>query len=295
MNQVNDVTIKASPNNPFGSNEKMITNPVVTSIMQDPIFKPSLRERINAVRDYNEDAREFLKDVVSGAHRSAIIYGPPGMGKTHTVVDALVSAGLKENTDYVIARSHTTPGMLYVLLYLMRKAGKYVILDDCDGIVTDETGLNLLKAATDPTFRQVGWSSTRDLRNPINGKLLPNQFDFNGTVIICTNVRLTTGRSRIANHMDALRSRSVPFSLALESREDQYAQIFHMIVERDYLKVDTATDLNDVEKVDLLKFLLENLDVPRRLDLRLPQHIARTMKAKPGNWHRQARRFLEAA
>jgi hypothetical protein len=44
-----------------------------------------------------------------------------------------------------------------------------------------------------------------------------------------------------------------------------------------------------------LKFLLENLDVPRRLDLRLPQHIARTMKAKPNNWQRQARRFLEAA
>ena len=68
-----------------------------------------------------------------------------------------------------------------------------------------------------------------------------------------------------------------------------------MIVERDYLKADTATTLNDVEKVDLLKFLLENLDIPRRLDLRLPQHIARTMKAKPGNWRRQARRFLEAA
>ena len=68
-----------------------------------------------------------------------------------------------------------------------------------------------------------------------------------------------------------------------------------MIVERDYLQSDTATALNDVEKVELLKFLLENLDVPRRLDLRLPQHIARTMKAKPSNWQRQARRFLEAA
>jgi len=27
----------------------------------------------------------------------------------------------------------------------------------------------------------------------------------------------------------------------------------------------------------------------------LRQHIARTMKAKPSNWQRQARRFLEAA
>lgn len=273
----------------------MICNPDVSTILQDPIFKPSLRKRIDEVRQYNEDAQEFLRDVVAGAHRSAIIYGPPGMGKTHAVVEALKSTGLQENKDYVVARSHATPGMLYVLLHLMRKAGKYVILDDCDGIIANETGLNLLKGATDPTYRQVGWASTQQIRNPLTGKPIPDTFDFNGTVIICTNVRLASGRGRIANHMDALRSRSAPFSLALDSREDQYAQIFHMIVNKDYLNSDIDTLLSESQKVDLLKFLLENLDVPRRLDLRLPQHIARTMKAKPSNWQRQARRFLEAA
>lgn len=274
---------------------KMIANPAVSDILQDPIFKPSLRKRIEEVREYNEDAQEFLRDVVGGAHRAAIIYGPPGMGKTHAIVEALKAAGLQENNDYVIARSHTTPGMLYVLLYLMRKKGKYVILDDCDGIIANETGLNLLKGATDPTYRQVGWASTQDLRNPLDGQTLPNSFEFNGTVIISTNVRLATGRGRIANHMDALRSRSAPFSLNLESREDQYAQIFHMIVMKDYLMLETETQLCEEGKIELLKFLLENLDVPRRLDLRLPQHIARVMKAKPNNWQRQARRFLEAA
>jgi hypothetical protein len=68
-----------------------------------------------------------------------------------------------------------------------------------------------------------------------------------------------------------------------------------MIVDKDYLSSDSDTLLSDEQKVELLKFLLENLDIPRRLDLRLPQHIARTMKAKPNNWQRQARRFLEAA
>jgi len=247
----------------------------VADILQDPIFKPSLRKRIDEVREYNEDAQEFLRDVVAGAHRAAIIYGPPGMGKTHAIVEALNSAGLQELNDFIIARSHTTPGMLYVLLYLMRKHGKYVILDDCDGIIADETGLNLLKGATDPTYRWVGWSSTKELRNPTNGKSLPSSFEFNGTVIV--------------------RSRSAPFSLNLESREDQYAQIFHMIVEKDYLAADVNTEIKNEQKVELLKFLLENLDIPRRLDLRLPQHIARAMKAKPNNWQRQARRFLEAA
>jgi len=266
-----------------------------SKLLEDPIFKPGLKARINDVRQYNDDAQEFLRDVVAGAHRAAIIYGPPGMGKTHAIVEALNAAGLKENDDFVVARSHTSPGMLYVLLYLMRKKGKFVVLDDCDGIIKDETGLNLLKAATDPTYRHVGWASTKDLRNPLDGRPMPAQFEFNGTVIISTNVRLTTGRGRIANHMDALRSRTAPFALSLESREDQYAQIFHMVMEKDYLSKDPETAINSEQKAALLKFLLVNLDTPRRLDLRLPQHIARTMRVKPDSWQRQAKRFLEAA
>ena len=274
---------------------KDMSRSALTGILKDPIFKPSLKSRISDVRQYNEDAQEFLRDVVAGAHRAAIIYGPPGMGKTHAIVEALNAAGLKENDDFVVARSHTTPGMLYVLLYLMRKKGKFVVLDDCDGIIKDETGLNLLKAATDPTYRQMGWASTKDLRNPLDGHPMPSQFEFNGTVIISTNVRLTTGRGRIANHMDALRSRTAPFALSLESREDQYAQIFHMVIEKDYLSRDLETVISNEQKVALLKFLLVNLDVPRRLDLRLPQHIARAMRVKPNSWQRQAKRFLEAA
>lgn len=267
----------------------------LNSILRDPIFKPSLKQCIESVRQYNEDIQEFLDDVVAGAHRSAIVYGPPGMGKTHAIVNAFKRAGLIENTDYVVARSHATPGMLYVLLYLMRKQGKYIVLDDCDGIIKDETGLNLLKAATDPTYRWVGWSSTRELRNPIDGQPMPDQFEFNGTIVISTNVQLASGRGRIANHMDALRSRTAPFRFRLEKREDQYAQIFHMVVDHDYLSTEADTEITDDQKSDLLKFLLENLDVPRRLDLRLPQHIARAMKANSTNWQRQAKRFLEAA
>jgi hypothetical protein len=66
-------------------------------------------------------------------------------------------------------------------------------------------------------------------------------------------------------------------------------------MEKDYLSKDPETVITSEQKVALLKFLLVNLDIPRRLDLRLPQHIARTMRVKPDSWHRQAKRFLEAA
>jgi Cdc6-like AAA superfamily ATPase len=68
------------------SSNDQINYAQVAEILQDPIFKPSLRKRIDEVREYNEDAQEFLRDVVAGAHRAAIIYGPPGMGKTHAVL-----------------------------------------------------------------------------------------------------------------------------------------------------------------------------------------------------------------
>jgi hypothetical protein len=270
-------------------------NPVVTAILADSIFKPSLKQRITEVAMLNEDAKEFMDSVIKGVHRAAVIYGPPGMGKTHIVTNALQAHGLSEAVDYVVLRSHATPMMLYVWLYLMRKQGKFIVLDDCDGIIAQETGLNLLKGATDNTFRQVGWASTQIVRNPINGKVIPNSFEFNGTVIITTNVRLTVGRGRTANHMDALRSRAAPCSLNLEHREDQYAKIFHMIVEKNYLANDPTTDITVDEQVELLKFLLENLDLPRRLDLRLPQIVAREIKSKKVNWERRARRLLEAA
>jgi hypothetical protein len=270
-------------------------NPVVTSILADSIFKPSLKQRITEVAMLNEDAKEFMDSVIGGVHRAAVIYGPPGMGKTHIVTNALQAHGLSEAVDFVVLRSHATPMMLYVWLYLMRKQGKFIVLDDCDGIITQETGLNLLKGATDNAFRQVGWASTQIVRNPINGKVIPNSFEFNGTVIITTNVRLAVGRGRTANHMDALRSRAAPCSLNLEHREDQYAQIFHMIVEKNYLANDPTTDITVDEQVELLKFLLENLDLPRRLDLRLPQIVAREIKSKKVNWERRARRLLEAA
>ena len=65
---------------------KIAKDPILAGILNDPIFKPGLKARINDVRQYNDDAQEFLRDVVAGAHRAAIIYGPPGMGKTHAIV-----------------------------------------------------------------------------------------------------------------------------------------------------------------------------------------------------------------
>jgi len=269
-------------------------NPAVSKILADPVFTPGLKKRISDVADLNADLNDFIEGVISGVHRSAVIYGPPGLGKTHTVTSALQSAGKIENDDYIIVRSHATPLQLYQLLYFMRQAGKIVVLDDCDGILTNEIGLNIVKAATDNKFRQIGWHSSVAIKSP-SGQPIKSQFNFDGSLIVITNVRLAQGKGRMSNHWDALRSRMPGFHLALDDRSDQYAQIFYAMTELDYLSASPDTMLDEEQKIALLKFFLDNLDLPRRLDLRMPEAIAREMKSRPENWQRRARRILESA
>lgn len=259
------------------------------------ILSSNMLNHIKAVKELNEDAKEFTDAVIDGVHRSAIIYGQSGMGKTYIITDTLKKRGMKEGADYAVLRSHASPMMLYIMLYLMRQKNKFVILDDCDGIISQESGINLLKAATDNTFRQVGWASSQHIRNPINEKIIPSSFNFNGSIIITTNVSLAVGRSKIAQHMDALRSRAASYQLNLKTKEEQFAQIFHMVVDNDYLSNDADTTLTEDEKAILLEFLYNNINIPRRLDLRLPQIIARELKNNKNNWERRVKRLLEAA
>lgn len=268
---------------------------VKEELFKKKIYTAELQDIISDVVDINEDAREFMQSIVNGVHKSAIIYGPPGLGKTHVITNTLADNGLVEGKDYALLRSHTTPMMLYVWLYLFRDKGKFVVLDDCDGIYLNETGLNLLKAAMDNTFGQVGWTSSQVMSNPITKQPIPSSFEFNGTLIISTNIRLATGRSRAANHVDAIRSRATSCSLDFASKEEQFAQVFHMVVDNDYLALDEATSITKSEKEELLAFLFLHLNDVRRLDLRLPQTIAREIKSKKENWQRRALRILKAA
>lgn len=239
------------------------------------------------------DSEEFVADMVAGIHRSALVYGAPGMGKTHLITAGLNRAGKELGKDYLIARSHTTPMQFYAMLYLMRNEGQFIVMDDCDGLMTNEEGINLLKAATDPTFRTVGWGSSATAKIPGTDIVVPKQFDFNGSVVIATNIRHAVGKSKAAQHMDAIRSRTVSWKMNYDSKAEQFAYIFHLVVDKNYLSADADTTLTAQQQVELLRFIMSNLSLATRLDLRKPQHIARVMRAKPANWQNHARRFLE--
>lgn len=266
--------------------------PNVSGILKDPIFKPTLVERLERVKGIREDASDFIQDVIDGTYGSALIYGNPGTGKTTLVQNALEEHGLVQDQDYLIARSHITPTMLYVALYHTRRKGQFLVMDDCDTILNSEIGLNMIKAATDQTFREIRYDSTYNLKGVV--ETIPNHFDYNGTIIITTNIAPHTGKGKLAQHMNAIRSRCVPFALACENNMDAYAHLFHLIYDNDMLG-EQFPSLGWDSKVEVLKFILENIDDVRMLDLRKPAHIVQTMLKHPKGWRRKAQRILRTA
>lgn len=267
--------------------------PKTAEVYKACLINKQMAALIDTVKQDLEDSEEFIADLVAGVHRSALVFGAPGMGKTHLITAGLKQADKVLGKDYLIARSHTSPMQFYAMLYLMRGEGQFIVMDDCDGIMASEEGINLLKAATDPTFRSVGWASSATAKIPGTDIVVPKSFDFNGSIVIATNVRQANGKSKMAQHMDAIRSRCVSWKMNYDSKAEQFAYIFHLVIDKNYLDSDPETALTWAQKIDLLRFIMSNLSVSSKLDLRKPQHIARVIRAKPANWQNHARRFLE--
>ena len=259
-------------------------------ILSDPVFTPALKDQIQNVQDFQELTEQFVSNVVKGVHAHAILQGPPGLGKSYVVTQALKKSGKTENDDYIVIKGHITPLQLYATLYMYRRDGQVVVLDDCDDILTKETGLEVLKAACDLDYRRVTWVSSAT--PVINGTAI-KEFQFNGTVIVCSNIQVTTGRGgRRDRSASAFLSRLTYWDLRLGKRERMYAQIFNLVVNADYLARSPITKINNLQKRELLKFILENLDDIQCFDLRMPQKIAAEMNVNPTAWRKTARHLV---
>lgn len=259
-------------------------------ILSDPVFTPALKDQIASVQQFQVVTEDFVQRVVSGVHANAILQGPPGLGKSYVVTQALKKAGKIPDTDYIVIKGHIAPQALFGILYMYRRKGQVVVLDDCDNIFATETGLEILKSATDQDSREVTWMSSR---SPVINGTTVDKFVFNGSLIVCSNISITTGRGgRRDRSGAAFLSRLTYWDMKLSQRERMYAQIFNLVVEADYLSRNPKTKLNLLQKRELMKFILENLDDIIQFDLRMPQHIAAEMNANPKNWKSVAKHLV---
>lgn len=147
-----------------------------------------------------KDLEKLVGFVIKGIRNGLIVSGKAGVGKSYTVEQVVQEVGLKKEKDYVIISGKSTPAALYQSLY--QNKNKLLIYDDCDDVLKNKDGLNILKTALDTKDnRVVSWKSrnsfnptdmeTSEIKRLTAAGKLPDHFEFRGKVIFITNIYIS--------------------------------------------------------------------------------------------------------
>ena len=172
---------------------------------------------------------------------------------------------------------------LYATLHAFKNKGKVVVLDDVDSVFSDVQGLNILKAVMDTTAkRQVHWLSTGGRLNTMG---LPDNFIFNGGVILISNVGFGGGTSRLVAHLTALKDRSYCVPIADSGQDSLFKQICYMVLKRNLM---TELKVPKKDQMMLLEFIDKHKDQLNTVSLRTVVKLVEIFNIDKTNWEEMA-------
>jgi len=222
----------------------------------------------------------FIEKISQGTLRSLIINGPPGVGKTFSVESFLKKHASKK---YKLIAGHMSTLSLYGNLYHYRDAGNVLVLDDIDSVLSKIEGVNILKAAMDTKpSRRINWESPSGLLNKLN---VPTGFDFQGSVILISNVSFGSSGGKIGAHLEALKDRSYTLTIANNSSESLFKQLCFMVLKKNLL---SSFSLSASQIQDILNYVENNMEAIPKISLRLAIKLAQLVKESPNNWYQMA-------
>lgn len=245
----------------------------------DDDIKNRLRRRFDLLS-------EMTKAVKKGDVRALIVSGPPGVGKSQIVEDVLERYTLLQTlggkTKHEVIKGAMSPIGLYCKLYKFADKDNVIVFDDCDSIFTDEVSLNILKAALDSKpKRTIHWNTdSHKLRN----EGVPDQFQFEGSVIFITNIKFGRSRGKIRDHMDALESRCHYIDLTIDTEREKMLRIEQVV--EDGMLADYG--ISEEQIVEVMEYVSVNKKQLRELSLRTVIKTADLVKAFPNNWRQMA-------
>jgi len=218
----------------------------------------------------------------TGDIRSMIVSGPAGLGKSFVVEKTLQEWDPSES-DWTIVKGYVRPTGLFKLLYQYRNKGQILVFDDADAVFSDETSLNLLKAACDSSERRrISYASEARLFDEDSAMSLPRSFDFEGTIIFITNYdfdAMIDKGHKLTPHFEALVSRSLYVDLAMKTRRDYIVRIRQVV--RDGLL--EGMGLDQAQRDEVIEFIESNMERMRELSLRMALKVGSVRKLGP-NW-----------
>lgn len=249
----------------------------------------TLEDEVKLIDYIMEDIYDISNKICQNAMRSLFISGRAGVGKTYYVEKAISDNGLIENVDYVYIKGSISPINMYKKLYQFRD--KLLVFDDADSVFREEDGRNILKAALDSKKKRTVsymklspalYDAIYAMDNPdweiqqLEKGLVPNQFDFEGSVIFISNLP-----KEKADPDGAIRSRSIlidvnPSDMTLLERI------------RRLLPHLEPKELSMDEKMEIFEFIKES----KNISLRTFEKAAMFKVAGLANWKRMAQMYV---
>ena len=171
--------------------------PVVANTVEfkKPVVKQeSDEEAMDRIANRFAVLDEMSSACISGDIRAMIVAGPPGVGKSYGVERQMEKASMFDKiagkrVRYEVVKGAMTALGLYAQLYKFSDKKNVLVFDDCDSVFADDLSLNILKAALDSgKTRKICWNSDSRL---LRDEGIPNSFQFHGSAIFITNLKLT--------------------------------------------------------------------------------------------------------
>jgi hypothetical protein len=253
----------------------------------EPFIPETDEEIMKRIRTRFSILEDMTNAAVDGLIKGLVVSGPPGVGKTFGIEKILEQAEmqaaiLSQKSKYGVERGSATPISLYKMLYDYSEENSVLVLDDSDSILYDEVSLNLLKAVLDSgKKRRVSWrSETRALERDA----VPDTFEFKGSVIFITNLKLEDTRGKIGDHMKALLSRCHYIDLEINSTREKFLRCKQII--KDGMLINKGFTYE--QQNELLEFIYDNKDNFRELSLRMVSKVSDLYKMSPTRWKEYA-------
>jgi len=250
-----------------------------------PAVEATDEEVMARIRGRFEILDEMTKAAVAGDVRAMIVSGPPGVGKSYGVEKIVEAACLFDKISgkrlrAEVVKGAATPIGLYQTLYKYSDKNCVLVFDDCDSILLDDVSLNLLKGALDSgKKRKISWLSES---STLRREGIPDQFNFNGTVIFITNLKFDKMKSqKLRDHLDALQSRCHYLDLTLDTMRDKLLRIRQIANDGQLF---AEYEFDDETQEEIIDFMAHSATRFREMSLRMAIKIADLRKSFPLKW-----------
>jgi hypothetical protein len=218
---------------------------------------------------------EFLNNltsmVINGVTPSLIVTGEGGLGKTHSVTQAIKNTDMTDR-EYVFFKGYSTARGLYNTLF--DNNGKLIVFDDCDSVLEDKVALNILKSALDSyETRTISWMAKMNKND-----VYPQQFNFTGRIIFISNKSKEDMNEAILS-----RSLTVDLTMTPNDKIERMGSILASILPEYTVEAKT-------EALDFLKTVKDEVS----LNMRMLIMVTKMRSSYPSNWRDMAKYMVKS-